>query len=318
MVTVSRAILCRFTLAFVIVYGGSTDGRSHDLPGVIKLEKSGVIDSALQRTARSDTATRSVLYNLALWPIPYKVKVCFMHGIAQVRRAVAAAMRKWQLPEITNGNLDFDFGPPVTYRDCGSENTDISIGLQGSGYSSYLGVESRLYRPSMNLQGFETKTQNAEFEGIVIHETGHALGLHHEHQSSSGPNCFDEWNFDFIRSHYGWESEKQMFDNFKTLTDFLYEEKHAYIFSTYDRTSVMHYSFPVAAYRKGADSPCYTKPNEIPSQQDFDALMLAYGLNALSKQAANRGAISALHADETFQALHSIVAEKIRLLDERR
>ena len=46
--------------------------------------------------------------------------------------------------------------------------------------------------------------------------------------------------------------------------------------------------------------------------------MLAYGPNALSKQAANRGAISALRADETFQALHSIVAEKIRLLDERR
>lgn len=53
-----------------------------------------------------------------------------------------------------------------------------------AGYWSYLGTDILTIDPSeptMNLEGFTTKTPDAELRRVVRHETGHTLGFPHEH-----------------------------------------------------------------------------------------------------------------------------------------
>ena len=52
------------------------------------------------------------------------------------------------------------------------------------GYWSYVGTEIREIaadKPTMNLEGFTTTTPDSEFHRVVRHETGHTMGLEHEH-----------------------------------------------------------------------------------------------------------------------------------------
>lgn len=57
-------------------------------------------------------------------------------------------------------------------------------GAQWGGYWSYLGLDNLdvpANEPTMNLEGFTTRTPESEFTRVVRHEAGHALGFPHEH-----------------------------------------------------------------------------------------------------------------------------------------
>lgn len=56
-----------------------------------------------------------------------------------------------------------------------------------AGYWSYVGteiLEAEDDEPTMNLEGFTTRTSDAEFRRVVRHEAGHTLGFDHEHMRS--------------------------------------------------------------------------------------------------------------------------------------
>jgi hypothetical protein len=56
-----------------------------------------------------------------------------------------------------------------------------------AGYWSYIGTEILEIpedEPTLNLEGFTTRTSEAEFRRVVRHEAGHTLGFEHEHMRS--------------------------------------------------------------------------------------------------------------------------------------
>ena len=296
---------------------------AHDARGAIKQELtagSREINRALNTVPTADVETRSVLSNLRLWTIPRKLTICFVDGSSALRKRVSEAMRRlWPLEELSDGRLAYDAKSFETAGDCGPTPTaHIKVAFKaGDGHWSYVGIESLQYAPSMNFDGFTEQTPQTELDGIVGHEMGHALGLEHEHQSPAVPrDC--GWNFDYIRANYQWASDQDMLFNFKQLEDFLQDGRHAYVFSAYDKRSIMHYSFPSKAFKEGSRSACFIEPNYAPSDQDRIAIRVAYGGSARTTQSLTRAAIPDIwrtrFSDPKFVKLQQLMDLKLKLL----
>ena len=81
------------------------------------------------------------------------------------------------------------------------------------GYWSVVGTDSENLLTgidqSMNLEGYDVAPfPEPEFSRIVIHEFGHALGLHHEHQHPFS-KCEDEFDWPRVTKYLtdlGWSS----------------------------------------------------------------------------------------------------------------
>lgn len=174
------------------------------------------------------------------WKSGYTIKVQFLYGDSIVKKLVEEVAHKWE----EHANVHFNFG---TFPD-----PDITISFdENTGSWSYIGTQSKLFRPSMNFGWLTPTTDISEYDRVVLHEFGHALGLLHEHQSSI--NNPIHWNKDMAYWYYyktnGWKPEevdRQVFAR--------------YAYSTirgtaFDRNSIMLYTVPVELTTDGYSTP---------------------------------------------------------------
>lgn len=294
---------------------------AHDLRGASTQEvksASRQITKALAE-AGADANTKSVLSNLRLWPVPHRLTICFLSGSAALRARVTAVMQEsWPVGTLSSGRLDFDKTSFQQAADCGPQPTaDIRVAfVPGDGHWSYVGIESVQHTPSMNFDAIESKPAE-DFQRIVSHEMGHALGLEHEHQSPAAPkDC--GWDFDYIWTHYSWKTQEEMRYNLDRLQDYVQQGRHAYRFSTYDQGSNMHYFFEPAGFTGGEKSPCFIKAqNRLPSDLDLASMRMAYGNNAHAQQEAAKGSsptLLKLYSQPGYADLRQLIDLKSDLL----
>lgn len=143
---------------------------------------------------------------------------------------------------------------------------DIRIAFQeNKGNTSYVGNENHLPGAkqdacTMNLESIKVLTRAEEFDRIILHEFGHALGCVHEHQSPAARQ--DDWNTQAVYNYYAgkpnnWDTKKVDDNIFKRYTD-------AEITNNgYDPTSIMHYQFPASFFKNGKESPYNTKLSDL-------------------------------------------------------
>jgi hypothetical protein len=301
----------------------SLGSEAHDARGVA-ITHSDILAAQLAKArlaAPHDADTRSVLDTVLLWPVPRALTICFVTGSPVLRGRVTEAMlRLWPVEQLTSGRLKFDSQSFSTRQDCGANpNADIRVAFQSKdGYWSYVGVESRQHVPSLNLQDFsDTTPSGAEFDRLVGHETGHALGLEHEHQSPGAPDCM--WNFPYIFSHYSWKSDADMHYNLDRLQDqTLATGQHAYTYSLYDQASLMHYYFEPQAFTSGTASNCYIKQqSSSPSQQDLRAIRDAYGEHLSADQTKTKSvpqALAQMLNNSEYLVVKQLIATKASIL----
>lgn len=267
---------------------------AHDLHNLTHPSNTGP-DAALSTTGPSavDPATRSIIVNSSKWPLGYTLKVCFYEGGPQARQAIAAEAQKW----LAGANLKMDFGAAPALRTCSAQPApsgryeDIRISFRGAGHWSYIGVDShRLTGPSMNLQNFDVLPELDDYsKAVVIHEFGHAIGLHHEHQSPGSP-CKGEFNLPAVKQLTGW-NDQQITTNFAMLE----RNSSAYTWGPYDPKSVMMYSLPIQVFYKGTQSPCWVQQNYSISVEDRSSLRKAYPtIPSASMPERTRGADSVI------------------------
>ena len=235
--------------------------------------------------AAGDQATRAVLVNAFVWPVPSKLAVCFAGGPADLRPKIAAAMREWA--DLSAGNIAFVFNEAAAtgFKECdGATRYQIRIGfVRGSGHWSQIGTLSESVFPgnSMTLD-FDTNPlpDDKTVKGLTLHETRPALRLHHEHQSPASP--VTGWNWDRILDAYSWpgntreERDAAMRFNLQRLSDdVLTTGQHTYTFTAYDQASIMHYSFPSNMFLPGQDQ-CRVEERYELSAADKEAIKDAY------------------------------------------
>ncbi len=180
---------------------------------------------------------------------------------------------------------------------------DVRISFNQEGYWSLVGqdsVNSAIIQPgqaSMNFGGF-TLFRPADWEGVVIHEFGHAFGFEHEHQNPIGGRDDEfRWKDDpgylpttdtageYIQDSQNkrpgiytvlggppnsWLQAKVDF-NLRQLPD-----SHAYMIGPFDRNSIMKYYFPAWMFASGEQSRCYSKENLQLSAGDKTGFAKAY------------------------------------------
>lgn len=195
--------------------------------------------------------SRAVFQSSKKWIPGQEIRVKFLDGDEYVREKVMENAEIWE----EYANIDFVF------VESGPAEIRISFTIDNGSWS-YFGkdsaIQSKVKTPngvqfvrddsgaSMNFGWFNDKTSDKEFRRTTLHEFGHALGLHHEHQNK---NQNIQWNEEAVYAYFakqGWSREKTQSQVLKR-----YGNDSEISNGVYDPLSIMHYYYPPELIRGG-------------------------------------------------------------------
>jgi len=198
---------------------------------------------------------RAAIVLSKMWEDNAELKCRFLDGSAKQKKKVEAKAHQWE----QHAGVTFKF---VTTPD---EHIRISF-MADEGSWSALGTDALIesyfprYLPTMNYGWLEDDTGDAEYNRVVLHEFGHALGLIHEHQN---PKAKLKWNkaevFRVFSGPPNYWTREQIDHNI--LRRYSMANMNA---SAYDAESIMLYHFPGSFFTDGVG----TEQNNTLSAQD--------------------------------------------------
>ncbi len=175
---------------------------------------------------------RAAVERFKLWENGRTLRVRFLDGVPEVQRKVEAIAREWEF--VANLTLRF-----VT---SGAAELRISFAEEGFSWST-IGTDALTVprtQATMNYGWLEPDTATREYQRVVRHEFGHALGMIHEHQNPDaiGKIPWDEPKVYAYYAQQGWSQadvDANIFDVYDAdMTNF----------TTFDPTSIMQYAVP--------------------------------------------------------------------------
>lgn len=175
---------------------------------------------------------RAAVERWKLWANGRTLKVKFLDGDPSVQAKVQAIAKEWEA--LANLKLEF-----VTD---GAAEIRISFAEEGFSWST-VGTDAKTVAgndPTMNYGWLEPNTPMDEYQRVVRHEFGHALGMIHEHQNPAAEGKIP-WDKPKVYAYYaqqGWSTQDVDFNIFATY------DRNSTNYSEFDRTSIMQYAVP--------------------------------------------------------------------------
>ncbi len=208
-----------------------------------------------------------VMEDLLLWDTSV-LTVSFKGGTAALHKRIADTAAAWS----KSANIQFDFGQDSSSGSCRTwvpgDTSSIRVGFEAPGYWSFVGTDSldpEICKPgeiTLNLEKFDINFPR-NGHATVLHEFGHALGFHHEHQSPVS-RCDFDWDtlYAYLAGPPNFWPKEQVDFNLRQMP------AGGLAYSPYDKHSIMHYSFPEWMFINGANSSCYIKESTELSEED--------------------------------------------------
>ena len=180
------------------------------------------------------------------WQNGKTLRVAFLDGSQTQKSKVQGKAQEW----CTFANIKFKFNAGA--------NAEIRISFQADpGSWSGVGTDCLLPdafpkdQPTMNFGWLTDDTDDTEYRRVVVHEFGHALGAIHEHQNPKGGI---KWNLPAVYAYFSGPPNNWSKDeiDFNIVQKYSMNQLNA---TTYDRKSIMLYSFPPQLIIGGKGTP---------------------------------------------------------------
>jgi len=182
------------------------------------------------------------------WADGRTLGVYFLDGSATQKAKVKEQAVKW----CKFANVKFDFGATKA-------NAQIRISfVADDGSWSYIGTDClgiAKSKPTMNFGWLRDDTDATEYERVVVHEFGHALGAIHEHQNPKGGI---QWNLPAVYAYFGGPPNNWSKDEIdqNVINKYSVDQLNA---SKFDPDSIMLYHFDGALIKGGHPTKNNTK-----------------------------------------------------------
>lgn len=206
--------------------------------------------------------TRSIeigVLKAKLWSPGRTLRIRFLDGDPVVQQKVIQVAEKW----LQVVNLKFDFGNHPT--------AEIRVSFRGAGSWSHIGTDALTIKdqskPTINFGWLTPRSLPQEYNRVVLHEFGHALGAIHEHLSPAGGI---PWNEPAVIEYY---HKTNNWDEATTRLNVLskYEAKLVN-FTEFDANSIMLYPVPAELTIGGFAIP-WSNSQLSPKDKEFMAKM---------------------------------------------
>jgi hypothetical protein len=252
----------------------------------------------------------AAIERLKLWENGRRLRIRFLDGLPEVQARVAAIAKEWEA--VANLTLDFVADGPAEIR--------ISFAEKGFSWST-VGTDAltvRASKPTMNYGWLEPTTAEREYQRVVRHEFGHALGMIHEHQNPAALGQIP-WDKPKVYAYYaqqGWSKADVDFNIFRVYAED--STNH----TAFDPQSIMQYAIPdsltIGSYAVGWNTTLSSTDIEFMRRQypkNTPAIVeLPVGTShaptpRVAADLAVGGEVDTYHFDVSAPALHIMTTE---------
>lgn len=183
---------------------------------------------------------RAVWIGQLRWKSGQTIPVYFKNGTQEQKLSTEHCAREWE----RYGNFRFDFKKGAKSSKEMAINIEFAKQKQGVAGWSYVGTGTT--EPSQTSMSFSTDYKGENACSTILHEFGHALGLHHEQYNPAKKSSWIPAKaYSYFQKNMGW-TKKQVDDSILMVNGPKYTN-----YTKADPLSVMAYYFPGELFKSG-------------------------------------------------------------------